>query len=59
MPVSERSEYDEEPVYWCRRCRSLRVMDGGGSWDYCGECGSTDIAAGDIAEWEAGGRPGE
>lgn len=35
-------------------------MDGEGSWDYCGECGSTDIAVGGIREWEAGrGRPAE
>ncbi len=58
--MGERSEYDDEPAYWCRRCGSLRVMDGGGSWDYCGECGSTDIAVGGIEEWEAEwGRRGE
>lgn len=60
MDSGEKESYEDEPVYWCRACMSLRVMDGGGSWDYCGQCGSTDIAVGGMEEWEAErGRRGE
>lgn len=41
-------EQQEDQTYWCRRCGSLKVMNGQGL-DYCGDCGSCDISCG---SWE-------
>lgn len=49
-----KEDYNEEPVFFCRSCLSLRVktvaMDS--DLDYCDECGSTDICQSHIDEWE-------
>lgn len=49
------SEY-AEPVYYCRDCHSLHILDAGTAnedWDgcYCGKCGSTDIGQCAFGEW--------
>lgn len=47
-------EYNQEPVYYCKHCLSLRIM-GVASLDnaeYCDECGSTNIEQTSIEEWE-------
>ena len=41
-------EWQEDTTYWCRRCGSLKVINGQGL-DYCGDCGSCDISCG---SWE-------
>lgn len=57
--MSRKTEYDEEPVYYCRSCHSLRILVNeelaGDSWDgaYCGDCNSTDIGTCDIDDWVA------
>lgn len=47
-------EYNEELVYYCKHCLSLRVMGVTGMEDaeYCDECGSTNIEQTSIEEWE-------
>lgn len=47
----DHSEYDEEPVYYCKRCLSLRIrtMRCG---DYCDVCGSVSIGTASIFEHE-------
>lgn len=49
----KKINYNEEPVWYCRSCLSLKVFNSSGSdYDidgdttpcYCDECGSTDIA---------------
>lgn len=45
------SVYDEEPVYYCSRCLSLRII-GDGYYDYCDDCGSMNIKTCLIGEWE-------
>lgn len=45
------SEYDEEPVYYCKRCLSLAVKSIG-QYDYCDDCSCTDIGTTDIFTWE-------
>ena len=46
-----------EPVYYCRSCHSLHVIQDesmrDADWDgtYCGKCFSTDIAECTIGEW--------
>lgn len=46
-----KEDYDEEPVYFCRRCFSLRIKNVTGS-DFCDECGSTDIGVANIQRWK-------
>ena len=52
----ENNEYNDIPVHYCRRCLSFRVItvDVGDdqAFDYCEECGGTDIGATDINDWE-------
>lgn len=50
----KQSEYNKEPIYYCKNCLSLRVrniplID---QSDYCDECGSTNIEQCTIEEWE-------
>lgn len=57
MYKKNRTEYDDEPVFYCRSCHSLAIKfdteHEDGEWDgsYCKECGSTDIGTCDIDEW--------
>ena len=48
-------DYDEEPVYYCRRCLSLRIKDVPRmeDSDYCEDCGSTDVGTCHVTEWES------
>lgn len=52
-----RTEYDDEPVHYCRRCHSLAIVSdpdpSDPEWDgaYCRDCGSTDIGECDIDDW--------
>ena len=45
-------EYDDEPVFYCKNCMSLRIKNIGGILDYCDDCGSTDIGIINIHIWE-------
>lgn len=46
-------DYNDEPVYYCHRCLSLRVMYiAGAVSEYCDDCGSTDIGKCSIGSWE-------
>lgn len=50
-------EYNDEPVFYCSSCHSLRILVddrlADESWDgsYCAECGCTDISSCSIEEW--------
>lgn len=48
------SDYNDEPVFYCKSCLSLRVktVTSGLNLDYCDECGSTDIEQAHIEEWK-------
>ena len=46
-------DYEEEPIWYCRTCLSMRILNSSGNGDdidgdptpcYCDDCGSTDIA---------------
>lgn len=52
--MPNKINYDEEPVYYCRHCLSLKVMRMAGMDDlcYCDKCGSTDIGTENIRVWE-------
>ena len=47
-------EYDSEPVTFCSRCYSLKIIyeDAIGA-DCCGECGCSDVQTASIEEWES------
>lgn len=42
--------YNDEPIFFCNSCLSLRVMSVCGL-DYCDECGSTDIETCHVDDW--------
>lgn len=50
----KQSEYNKEPIYYCKNCLSLRVRNIPliEQSDYCDECGSTNIEQSTIEEWE-------
>lgn len=45
-----REDYNNEPVYYCAHCLSLKIKTVAG-FDFCDECGGTDIKACHINEW--------
>ena len=46
-------EYNDEPVFYCKHCLSLKIRDAGlPDLLYCDECGSADILTTNIEEWE-------
>ena len=49
---NEICEYDQEPVYYCPRCLSLRIKADIADYCYCDNCGSTRIETTSIFEWE-------
>lgn len=46
-----KSDYNEEPVFYCSDCLSLRIIKVDGMM-FCDNCNSTDIQVSDIASWE-------
>lgn len=51
--LNHDNQYNEEPVYYCESCLSLKILNYSGIVDcYCGECTSTRIAQCNIQEWE-------
>lgn len=48
------STYNEEPVYYCENCLSLKIMRINDHDDYCfcDECGSSSIETANIVDWE-------
>lgn len=50
-PTHTKAEYNEEEVYYCLNCLSLRVVNIS-DLDYCDKCGSIDIRHCNIKEWE-------
>lgn len=45
-----KEEYNSIPVMYCKQCRSLKIMQS--DYDYCDQCGCTDIEETDINTWE-------
>jgi len=48
-----KEEYNEDPVYYCKRCLSLNIREIPlvENQDYCEDCGAVDIGTTDIDEW--------
>lgn len=36
-------EFNDEPVFYCNKCMSLRILSDEVVGDYCMDCGSTDV----------------
>ena len=51
--MENKEEYNSIPVYYCKKCLSLRVLALTESTDYCDECGCTDIGTTDIETWKS------
>lgn len=49
-----KKEYDEEPVYYCKRCLSLNIkqMPFMENKDYCESCGAVEVGIASFEEWE-------
>jgi hypothetical protein len=53
MPDNDNKSYDSEPVAYCARCYSLKIMhEDAVDADCCMECGSTEISTTSIGNWE-------
>lgn len=52
--ADQQPEFNQEPVFYCKTCLSLKVRNVAGivDLDYCDDCGSTEIAQTSIEEWE-------
>lgn len=46
----EYNSYDKIPVYYCKKCNSLRIMQDDSTL-YCDNCGSTEIDQTSIYKW--------
>lgn len=44
-------DYNNEPVYYCKQCLSLKIKTIG-KFDFCDDCGSTNIDTTHIDEWD-------
>lgn len=47
------NEYNDESVHYCKRCLSLAIKTTVSGYDYCEDCGSTNIEETDINTWES------
>lgn len=51
-PKSKKEEYNSIPVYYCKHCGSLAIMNMPALFeDYCDKCGSTEIGKASIEAW--------
>lgn len=48
-----KDDYNDDPVYYCKRCLSLNIKDMPFSKDicYCADCTNADIGTTSIEEW--------
>lgn len=47
-----KEEYNSIPVYFCRKCLSLKILSLSQEVGYCDDCGSTEIDTTDISTWK-------
>lgn len=45
-------EYNDEPVYYCPHCLSLKIKRLNEFIDYCDDCGCTEIETTSIDNWQ-------
>lgn len=47
-----KQEYNDIPVFYCKECLSLKILNLEGEGDFCDDCGCTHITTSHIQEWE-------
>lgn len=53
MKSRKSDKYEDEPVFYCSKCTSLRILSiVGTNICYCDKCGSTEVVEGNIKDWE-------
>lgn len=54
MSSQKKTSYDDDPVFYCKRCLSLKIrqMPFMKNQDYCDECGSAEVDKADIETWK-------
>ena len=52
MEEQKLKEYDEEPVYYCSNCLSLKIINLTDNQCFCDICGNMDIESTDIDTWQ-------
>lgn len=54
MDNTLKEQYNNEPVFYCKNCLSLKVktVTAGLDLDFCDECSGTDIGQTHIEEWK-------
>lgn len=50
--IQQASPYNNEPVFYCTHCLSLKIMVFNENENYCDACGNTEVASTSIKEWE-------
>lgn len=50
--MMSKEDYNNEPVFFCSHCLSLKVLSLNETTDFCDECGNTEIKEAHISEWE-------
>ncbi len=53
IAMNDKNKYNDEPVFYCKKCLSLAIKSDIDDYDYCNECGSTDIDTDTVDNWEA------
>ena len=50
----DKDSYDDEPVYYCKRCLSLNIKEVpiSSEQSYCEDCGTVDVAVSSFEEWD-------
>lgn len=53
MDNTDKVQYNDYPVFYCKHCLSLKIKSVSDSpdLDYCDNCGSTDIENTHISRW--------
>jgi len=52
MDTTQKESYDDEPVFYCKRCLSLNIKQMPiVEQDYCGDCGCAEVDTTDIHTW--------
>lgn len=52
MTDKEREEYNSEPVWYCKDCLSLKIINLTEDQCFCDTCGNMDVDQTTIEEWE-------
>lgn len=46
-----KEDYNNEPIFFCKECLSIKIRCTRDDIDYCDECGSIDIGQTSILTW--------